>query len=89
MEHAKLYVEVQDGVRCTYRDLHESELRQTKTRMLEMDLQRKIIRDAQAKLAEITKAMQEDDVLSKVFYDEPGFPYDVRHFVLTGKTSLI
>ena len=89
MSENKMYVEVREGVRCTFRELHESERRAVKSHQLSIALQRKIIRDAQANLDKIIKQCQEDEVLSKVFYDEPGFPYDVRNFVLTGKSSLI
>lgn len=43
----------------------------------------KIIADATARLSEIQTNT------SRVFYDEAGYLYDIRHFIASGKRDLI
>lgn len=88
MNH-KMYVEVREGVRCTNRELNEQEVGKVTSIRTNIENQQKIIKEAQTRLNDLLKKCEEDEFLSKVFYDVAGHPYDVRHFFLTKKTSLI
>jgi hypothetical protein len=66
-----------------YRDPTEAELEHALAMQKERAFLNKIVADAKSRLAEIY------DDKSKVFYDTAGHPYDIRHFIASGKEDLI
>lgn len=89
MNEHELFVEVRQGARCSYRPLTADEHQLVISRMHAIATQRQIIKDAKAALDVMVKACQDDALLSMVFYDVPGFPYDARTFLLANRVDLI
>lgn len=78
------YFAYKAGSNCEYRSLSESELNGLLARIDEVRILRKKIKRLKKELDVI-----EDSCLHQYFYDEPGFPYDIRYCAICGKTELI
>lgn len=89
MNDKKLYVEIPaKGYGTNFREATAEETAlafgfQAKRKELEL-----IIEQAQKNLKDLNEESSKSSV-SNVFFDEAGFPYNVRHFVATGGFSTI
>lgn len=79
MTHRYLYEETLGQ----YRDPTEAELEHALAMQKERKKLNKIVSNAKSRLSEIYNDK------SKVFYDTAGHPYDIRHFIASGKEDLI
>ena len=86
----KLYCEIisREG-RYSYRNLTSDELKDVKAKMKEVTVLEKEIEKLQKQLEKKVISYMNNPFYSSVFRDDAGFPYDVRLYVLTGKTNLI
>lgn len=81
MTNRNYYTESDD--RCSFREATTEETVEAVKLENERHMLISQIEAATKRLEEISRHP------SKVFYDEPGLPYDVRVYVATGKTELI
>lgn len=79
----KYLVEVKSGNCCYYRTPTEDELNEA----LKIEKRRKFLEAKKIKIDQELKEISMSD--SKVFFDSPGHPYDIRVFVATGMSDLI
>ncbi|QHJ82241.1 MAG: hypothetical protein [Bacteriophage sp.] len=87
----QLYVEVKNksGYGSTCRPATDEEAEKALEYQSRSKSIRKKIRKLENELEAHLKEAEENDFVNAVFYDSPGMPYDVRHFVATDNSSLI
>jgi hypothetical protein len=79
----KLYVEYDDGGSCLFREATAGEIMiavASEHRRIELENQIEVFK------RELAQCCKDE---SRVFYDSPGHPYDVRTFVASGCRKLI
>jgi hypothetical protein len=83
MAERKLYVEFRDGVCCKFREPTPEELKEA----LLLEQERQTLVSQQEAIVKRLKEIRQHP--SMVFYDEGGYPYDVRTFIASGRQELL
>lgn len=85
----KFYQEMVVNGGYSNRPLSSTETKDVKGKLKELKELQQQIDTLQKQLDKKIAAYENNIFYNSVFTDKPGIPYDVRHFVLTGKVDLV